>query len=313
MLIYSQIKIQAGTLCDRVDSSYITKIDGWCNQRYTDIVNRRPWMALLRQIEVSCVSGQNYIILPQEVDQVIDVHQRTTPIIVALRRYYNRLNGNLAGYADSGPPVEMNPMGIVGVKTALPSTTTITVESSSASDITQSIRVHGYNSSKLPVTELVALSGTSAIPSITTLNSTEGYEPQFSKSAVTEGIITIKCGSTTIAEIGPRDLTVRYMKWLVNPTPSSSTTLYLTFKKRTRKLEYDEDVPEIECENALISGAFAQALSKKRQFAKAQVEWEGYEAAIAVLTEREPKFSENFNDQWVPVIQRHPIDQMNQG
>lgn len=308
-LIYSQIKSQAGTLCDRVDSSYLTKIDGWCNQRYVDIIQRRPWMALLRQIQVSCVAAQNYIIMPQEVDQVIDVHQRATPVIVALKRYYNRLKGNLAGYSDSGPPVEMNPMGWVGIKVALPSTGTITIESSSASDTTQKLRIHGYDSNKLPVTEQLTLNGTTAVPSTISLNHEEGYEPTFSKDGATVGTISIKRSSTTIAEIPPRDLTVRYMKWLVSPTPTTSTILYLTFKKRVRKLEYDEDVPEIECENALIRGAFAQALSKKRQFAKAQVEWEGYEAAIAVLTEREPKFDENFQDQWFPTIQRDPIDQ----
>lgn len=309
MLIFSQIKSQAGTLCDRVDSAYLTKLDAWCNQRYVDIIQRRPWMALLRQIQVSCVAGQNYIIMPQEVDQLIDVHQRATPIIVALKRYYNRLKGNLGGYADSGPPVEMNPMGWIGIKTALPSTGTITVESSSASDTTQKIRVHGYNASKLPVTEQLSLNGTSSVASTISLNHEEGYEPTFSKDGATVGTITIKRSSTTIAEIAPRDLTVRYMKWLVSPTPTESTVLYVTFKKRVRKLEYDEDVPEIECENALIRGAYAQALSKKRQFAKAQAEWDGYEAAIAVLTEREPKFDENFQDQWFPSIQRHPIDQ----
>lgn len=309
MLIYTQIKQQAGILCERIDSSWLTKVDGWANQRYTDIIERRPWMALLRQIQITCVAGQNYVILPQEVSQVIDVHQLETPIILALRRYYNRLRRDLSTVAGSGSPIELNPMGLIGIKAALPSTGVITVESSSASDSTQKIRIHGFDANKLPVTELLTLNGTSAVTSTISLNHTEGYEPQFSKDGVTVGYITVKRSSTTIAEISPRDLTVRYMKWLCNPTPSSATTLYLTFKKKVRKLEFDEDVPEIECENAIIRGTFAQALTKKRQFAKAQQEWEGYEAAIGVLESREPKFDENFNDQWFPIVQRETIDQ----
>lgn len=310
MLIYTQIKQQIGILCDRIDSAYLTKTDGWANQRYDDIIGRRPWMALLRQIQVACTAGQAYVILPQIIDQVIDVHQRETPIIMALRRYYNRLKADLAGVTSSGIPLELNPMGLIGIKAALSSGGVITIVSDSANDITQKVRVHGYDSTTLlPVTELLSINGTTPVSSTVSLSATEGYEPQFSKDSVTAGTVTIKRSGTAIAEIAPRDLSVRYMKWLCNPIPSSATILYVTFKKKVRKLEFDEDVPEIDCGNAIIRGSYAQALQKKRQFAKAQAEYEGYESAIAVLENQEPKFGENFNDQWFPSVQRDPIDQ----
>ena len=310
MLIWSQIKNQAGTQVDRVDSAYITKIDAWGNQIYNNIYDRRPWMAALRPFQVSCVAGQGYVILPQEIAQVIDVSQTETPIILALRRYYNRLRRSISTTPNQGSPIELNPMGTIGIKAALPSGGTITVESDESTDTTQKIRVRGFDSTtKLPITELITLNGTSAVTSAESYSASEGYEPSFSKDSTTSGTITIKRSSTTIAEISPRDMTVRYMKWLAYPTPTQNTTLYITGKVRQFKLEYDEDVPVLDCENAIIAGIVMMALQKKRMYAKASEKEKQFENLVAILEAKEPKYDENFEDVWYPKISRESIDQ----
>lgn len=317
MLNFSEIKTQVGNLVERTDSAFLTKIEGWINARYRYIVGLRPWFALLRQSTISTTSGQNYIILPNEVEEIIDIHERTNAIIIALRRYYNNLKRNLdSDLTTQGVPIQANPIGTIGVLAALPSNGTITMSSSSGSDTTQTVRIRGYNASLVPVTEAITLNGTSTQTSANTYTATEGYEPKFSKDSDTIGIVTITRGATTIATLSSNERESRYKKFRLFPVPNQTYTLYITWKKRIYKLENSDDTPELECDDALIRGAFADALREKRQFGRA-ASIEGSEenplpgtfaAELKALINREPNFQDNFEEQWMPRIERCEVD-----
>lgn len=319
MLNFSEIRTQVQNLIERPDSAFQSKIDGFINSTYRYIVGMRPWLALLRPLEVTTTAAQNYIITPQWVDKIIDIYQTETPSIIALQRFYTNLSRNLGSLTQQDVPTNAYPMGEIGIKVALPSNGTITIESSSASDTTPIITVRGYNTSLLPISENITLNGTSAVTSSNTYVSTEGYEPKFSKDSDTIGFVTIKRSSTTIAELSQDERDSRYKKWKLWPIPKGATTLYLTVKKKTFTLERNGDTPELECDNCLILGAFARSLQEKRQMGKANQVWGKVDAnghytsgtfmaELEDLISREPQFGENFQDQFIPLIQRDSVD-----
>lgn len=309
MLNLGDIKTQVSNLIERTDASFLTRIQGYVNQRYRNIAKRRPWMGLCRQITITETVSQNYIILPGWVEQVIDIHQTATPVVLALQRYYNFINRHINDKTDTGDPFVATPVGKIGVNAALPSDGVITIVSSSTSDITQTIRVRGYDTNGTPIDESITLNGTTNALGLLTFASAAGSEPWFTKSADTVGNITIKRGSTTIAYLGTREFEVFYTKWLLHPQPNTANPLYLTVKKKIQLLTQAEDVPEIHgIDDALIAGAYASCLEEKRQFQKGAQKWAQYEEEINLAIGLEPVFQENFQDQLNPEIVRGADD-----
>lgn len=309
MLNLSDIKTQVSNLIERPDAAFLTRIEGYVNQRYRNIAKRRPWFGLCRQITITETVGQNFIILPGWVEQVIDIHQTSTPVVLALQRYYNFINKHLNDKADTGDPFHATPIGKIGILAALPSNSVITIVSSSASDITQTVRVRGYDVNGVPVDDSIAVNGTTPVPGTVTILSTAGYEPFFTKSGNTVGTIAIKSGATVLAYLGPREFEIAYSKWLLHPNPNTANPLYLTVKKKIQLLTQAEDVPEIQgIEDALIAGSFAMCLEEKRQFQKAATKWTQYEEEIILAINQEPVFQENFEDQFAPQITRNADD-----
>ncbi len=309
ILSLAEIRSEVQNLIERSDSTMQTRIDGYINQRYRNVYRRRPWYGVCRQLTQAQVSGQNYVILPAWVVQVIDIHQTQTPIVLALRRYYNWLKQNIDATSEQGNPVQALPDSKIGVMAALPDDGTLTVESDNAGDTTQLVRIRGYNSDGVPVTESVSLNGTTPATSSNSYSSTIGQEPWFSKDADTTGVIIIKRGSTVLARIGPEQRAVHYNKWRLWPEPNSGNNLFFTVKKGIQKLTQSEDTPEIDhIGDALIQGAFAQCLEEKRQFKKAGVAWEHYEEEIDLAIGKEPIMSENAQDQMMPDVQRSDTD-----
>lgn len=304
-----EIRTQVQNLIERSDSTMQTRLNGYISMTWRNICKRRPFISQTRQTTVSTTSAVDYIILPKYVSRVIDVAQQETPMALALTRYYTFLQKYPpSSVPDKDTPTEAHPVGWIGVSTLMPSSSTITVVSSSASDTTQVVRIRGYVSG-VEYTEELTLNGTSTVTSTNTYDSTAGREPSFSKDGDTAGTITIKSGSTTIATLGPEDRTAIYSKWHLFPTPSSSSTLYITYQKEPNPLNNDNDTPEIRgAADAIIKGTYYLALEEKRQFQKAALIKQQFEEEIELLIEQEPRFTENFTDQFVPNIMRSELD-----
>ena len=320
MLNYSDLYTRVGQMLERSDTGMQTKIKGFINDGLRNVVGKRPWMALLRPISFNAVANLDYFITEQNIDQIIDISQRQSPVVLSLSRYYNLLQRRLDVITSTGSPCNAAPAGEIGVKVALPSAGMLTVVSSSSVDTTQKVQIRGYSTALVAITEEVSLNGTSAVTSANSYSASEGYEPRFSKDANTTGIITIARSSTTVAEIAPLSREVRYKKWKVWPVFSSNLTMYATIKKRVYDLVNAEDVPELECDNCLILYAYARCLIEKRQISKAneimgKKDIDGtfppgtFGAELEDMIAREPQFSENFTDQFTPIVERSTIDQ----
>ena len=81
MLNLGEIKTQVSNMIERPDASFLTRIEGYVNQRYRNIAKRRPWIDLCRQMTITESTSLNYIILPSYVWGVIDIHQTDTPML----------------------------------------------------------------------------------------------------------------------------------------------------------------------------------------------------------------------------------------
>ena len=309
MINLGEMKTQVSNMIERTDASFLTRIEGYINQRYRNIFKRRPWYDLMRQFTVTQTIGQGYIILPNWVSSVIDVHQEDTPVVIAMQRYFNWLNRNINSLASTGDPFVATPVGNIGILAPMPSDSVITIVSSSASDVTQTVRVKGYNSNSTAISDSITANGISPVNGTVTFSSVSGLEPSFSKSADTVGELTISSGATVIGYMGPKDREMQYAKWKIWPTPTNAHTLYITGKKDITRLINPEDTPEIKnIEDALIQGAYAQCLEEKRMFQKATQAWEHYEQEIQQAIENEPVFEQNFQDQLTPEIVRGADD-----
>ena len=310
-MTFGEIKTEAGELITRVDSSYLSKIGKWVNQRRRNLEGRHPWYNLLRQEELPLSANDSAIVLPAVAALPIDVHQTATPLIVSIQRYKNFIRRNIQGKSDTGKIITMQPMGELGINQLLPSTGTITVESASAADTSQNVRIRGRTSSNVEVSESVNLSGTT--PQASTNSYLINTDVIVSLDATTLGTVTVMDGSITIAEISPGRRTVRYKRYTIWPTIDNAHSLFVTYKLRTYDLVNDEDVPQLDCGDALIVGAYASALREKRMFSKAQVEDGRFGEEIQVLLSQEPGEQSDMEDIWMPKISRLPIDDQQGG
>ena len=306
MLTFGEMQTQAGEFITRVDATYLSKIANWINQRRRNLEGRHPWFDLLRQEELTINAADASIVLPAVAALPIDVHQTATPLIIAIQRYKNFIRRNLAGKSDTGKVITLQPMGELGINQLLPTTGTITVASSSASDTTQNVRIRGRTSSDVEVSEAVLLAGT--VEQVSTNSYLINTDVIVSLDATAIGTVTVRDGTVVIAEISAGRRTVRYKRYTVWPAADVAHSLFVTYKLRTYDLVNSEDTPQLDCGDALVVGAYANALREKRMFAKAQVEDNRFDQEIQVLLASEPGEQSDMEDIWMPKIVRLPID-----
>lgn len=319
MLNFADLYTAVQGLMERSDSNMLVRIKAGLNAGNRSITAKRPWYALLRQTTFNGRAGLDYFITDQNVDQIIDISQRQTPILLGLQRYAALLSRNVDIIGTTGAPVIATPSGEIGVL-QIPVNSSFLISSNSTLDITQMVRITGYQDTiKTPLTEVIILNGTTGVGCENDYSFEEGYEPHFTKDADTAGDITISDGLHTVAQLARTEREARYKKWKVWPVFNTNLLMYLTFKKRIHQLVNDEDTPDLECDNALIQYAFAYCLREKRQMTKAKevfgiVDQNGsyppgtYMFELEQMIANEPQFSENFTDQLLPVIDRESID-----
>ena len=157
---------------------------------------------------------------------------------------------------------------------------TLSLSSSSTSDTSTVVRIWGVSSGE-NVTEIVTLSGTT--PVATSFSYTR--IDRVSKDSTTVGIVTMtsNAAAVTVATMAPREVAPRYQKLHLVPRPSSALVYTISYKAKMLRLELDQDIPVLPCQQAMINGAYSDALKEQRQFQKAVVQEQKYEDLIEWL------------------------------
>jgi len=296
------------------DSTYLGKIENWINYRYDDILSRKDWPQLYRQTDMTATAGSETMILNRDVELITAIQDRTNDIVLVPMdpsigaRFFVDIqdtNGTPRNYWWEGSTVAAQPT----------SASVIAVASNSASDTSQTVRIWGISGGN-EVNEQISLNGTTGV------NSTNSYTrvDRVSKSATTSGTITgtSNAAAVTVFTMDPSSRTARHIKIHLLRRPQSNTTYTVVYKIRTPKLEFADDVPMIDCSQALVIGAYCDALRQQRQHSKAKVlefnpnmpsDVSTYEGRVLQILQKFEQQAENI-PLMTPQIQRDPIDQV---
>lgn len=297
MNIFSNLKTEVRNKVPNMGSTYESKIGEFINRRYENLWHTYLWGAIINVDEqVTATSGQQHLFLPKNVELIIALTQRTTNAVLTPNSPYIFQSKYLDVITNQSNPVAYMLSGEKAIQRTI-SNNTLTVSSSAAGDTTQSLRVNGKKTSTSDIiTETISLNGTTGV------NSANNYDDilTLSLSAVTTGIVTITDGTNTLCTINPGELTSRYLKIRFQPVPNTNETMYLTYKRRFRKLINDEDVIEINIEPLIIQGAFVDVLKEMGKFEEAQTEGQEFQQLLSTYIMEKETQSDN-----QPVFQPH--------
>jgi len=313
MLTFLEMKNQVADRITFDDSEYLIKIGDWINYRYDDILGRHDWPQLYRTSTISLTAGDSTAVLPRDASLIINIHDRTnnvnlTPLNPSAggRGYTSVIasNGLSTTYWWEGTSMLAQPLAA----------TAITVVSSSASDTTQYVRIWGIDSTGAEQTDSILLTGTSGASTTTTYSRID----RVSKDGNTAGLVTITAGSTTIAKIDPYQYGSTYNQIRVVQPTGTDVTLNITYKIKAQRLVNDQDTPIIDCSQALVIGAYIDALRQQRQHTKAKVlEYNAsepydpttYEGKVRSMIQQVDQQAENIPVMW-PHVETSSVDRI---
>jgi len=202
------------------------------------------WSFNRRKYTLTTTEDIEFYQLPRDVDSIGLIRQTSTPTKIKFipdNLFYDFIPNPTA----TGNPKWYRLWEEEGVLVRLSADDSIEVLSSSAEDTTQTVRITGIDSNGLPQTESLTLTGTTVVNGAITWNA--GDVLRISKSADTTGIITVRkaTADTTLVQLSPTERMARFKIISFYPIPSSELSLYIEFFTSIRRLEGDDDVPDI--------------------------------------------------------------------
>jgi len=305
MLTFLTMKTQVGRRIQKSDATYLIKIQDWLNTRYDMILRRYPWPQLVKTKTVTSVTGVETVILGKDIGTILEIHDRINNIVLMPVQDATEGARLFADVQDSNaiPKGYWREENTVAAQPTAASV--IAVVSSSSSDTTQKVRVWGISSGET-VTELVNLNGTNSV------NTTNSYTriDRISKDSDTTGIITLTSdgAAVTIGTFAPTEVGPRYTKIHLIRRPVSAIVYNMSYKTKTIRLVNAEDIPLIDCHEAMISGAYADALKEQKAFAKAIEEEKNFEKILLTLIAETDQQNETVH-RFIPHVQNEEIDE----
>jgi hypothetical protein len=202
------------------------------------------WSFNRRKTTIATVASTENYQLPRDLDDIGLIRQTSTPQKINFipdELFYEWLPNPTA----TGNPKWYRIWEQEGVEVRLSDDDTIEIVSDSASDTTQTVRIVGKDADGLVRTESLTLAGTTAVAGTITYNA--GDVLRISKSADTVGTITIRKATldVTLVKLAPTETSARFKVISFYPIPSSAITLYIEYFTHIRRLEGDNDVPDL--------------------------------------------------------------------
>jgi len=317
MLPFSLLKSQTGNKVGKTESASLSIIGDFINDRYEDIWGRFNWPFLYGRVQKSCVADNEYMVIDaRDLDYIVDIHDRTNDYHLNPKSP-QRGGREHADEQDSSSTPNVYWPEQTSIKTQPASASQLTIESSSTSDTSQTVRIWGRDASGNELTEEKTLTGTSAVTSANTYTTID----KVSKSDVTDGYITIKsnAGVVTNAIIDAKEYEATYLKIHLVRRPNSAIEYTITYKRKFRRLVNDNDTMLISCDTAVKIGAYADALRKfdKNYDAARQLEINPYvpddhttyEGQVTQLIAKYEQWADTLA-QGVPHVEKDEIDEV---
>ena len=203
------------------------------------------WSFNKRKDTFETVESTEFYQLPRDLDSIALVRQTSTPraiVNVPDDVFYRYIPDPDA----EGSPIYYRIWEQEGVSTRLSTADTVTIVSSSTSDITEKVSIVGEDANGIKQSEELTLNGTTAVPG--TITYVTGKPIRISKSANTVGDITVKeaTAGTTLVVVGREERSPRFKIMGLYPIPSSEIDIYLEYYTRIRWLQNETDVADID-------------------------------------------------------------------
>ncbi len=204
------------------------------------------WTFNRRKTTLATVASTENYQLPRDCDDISLIRQTSTPIKIRYipdDLFYEWLPNPTA----TGNPKWYRIWEQEGVEVRLSAADTLEVVSSSTADTSQTVRIVGYDTNGLLRTESITLTGQTAAPTTPGITYAAGKVLRISKSADTTGVITVRKATldVTLVQLAPTETSARFKIVSFYPIPSSAITLYLEYFTHIRRLEGDNDVPDL--------------------------------------------------------------------
>lgn len=202
------------------------------------------WSFNRRKTTLATVASTEFYQLPRDLDKISLIRQTTTPVKIRFipdDLFYDYIPNPTA----TGSPKWYRIWEEEGVEVRLSTDDMLEILSNNSADTTQTIRIVGYDTNGLLRTESLTLTGTTAVAGTITYDA--GKILRISKSTDTTGIITIreKTADTVLVKLAPTERAPRFKIISFYPIPSSAITLYIEYFTCIRRLEGDNDVPDL--------------------------------------------------------------------
>lgn len=311
---FRRIQVRAQAILQNTSTStsnandLLPKIKDWARTRYDRILRGFPWPELIRNYNLSVISGTRDYSLRYDLESIIKMWDTTHGNEVDeydIRDHvrFAAINLEVSGNVQTGNVDKYIDIGSRSCSALMSTGDQIQVLSSSASDITPMvIRVTGEVSG-IQVSENITLTGASAATSTNTFDSGSELVISAGTSDGTlqdlVGVVTVREQDTTtniLAKLAPNERSP-YFKWVrMSPTPSSNATFQIWYKKRWMPLVNNNDAPLIPCANELVEGIVADGLWEDGQEAAAQAQ--------------ENKFTNSVKELWIARRPRNLITQI---
>ena len=311
---FKRIQVRAMAIVQNTSTStsnandLLPKVKDWCRTRYDRIMRSFPWDELNRNYTLSVVAGTRDYALRYDLEQIIKVWDTThgheiTALDIRDHIRFNAINLEVSGNVQTGNPDQYIDIGSKSCSALMSTADQIQVLSTSASDVSPMvIRITG-ESSGMPISESITLTGTTAVTSTNTYDS--GSE-LFVTAGTSDGslqdlagVVTVREQDTTsnvLAKLAPSERSP-FFKWIrLSITPASALSAQIWYKKRWSPLVNDNDAPIIPCANEIVEGIVADAL------------WEdGQENSASA---QESKFVKSVTELWYSRRNRNLITQI---
>ena len=253
----TRLDIRTRVATDTRETQINSTIDEYVNQTLMEIQSPawafeqsglrgidHKWSFNRRKTTFATVASTENYQLPRDCDDIGIVRQTSTPRKIKFipdELFYEWLPNPTA----TGNPKWYRIWEEEGVEVRLSADDTLEVISSSASDTTQTVRIVGKDSNGLIRTESLTLTGTTVVAGAITYNS--GDVLRVSKSADTVGIITVRKATldVTLVQLGPTETSVRFKIMSFYPIPSAVITISIEYYTHIRRLEGNDDVPDL--------------------------------------------------------------------
>ena len=249
-----------------------TRIDDVLNDSLQKAKEATDWSELLRVEEstIQLADNDQYVFLPEDVDHVIAIGDPDNRVSAAGIRGGMAITDLIGFLTTQGTLRQLIDHGTWAQNRVLTSVGTIAVNSTNAGDTTQIVRVRGYDSDSVLMSEDIALSGTSSVPSAISYRAGLAILSISLPDTDLQGFVKVTQGPL-FARLSPDEHSVQHKVVRLVPRSDSAKTLLVVYEAELPSMRDDGDVPLIPVSQYLIEMGKADIYLHQRKGNLAQV------------------------------------------